>query len=159
MFCTGTYERSMDGKRRILLPKTVRYYLHEDKYLFLTPGTDGCLEIHNEASLGELAARSQNSRVAYQSRATFSRIFFAQSQRCEIDASHRLRVAGSLSDLVELESPVVIVGVGGHWEIWNRSVWHRYLQQNQTDFDHHAKIVRGGGDRTEPLEEVVNKPR
>jgi len=159
VYCTGTFERSMDGKQRILLPKSLRLFLAGVDSLFLSPGTDGCIEIHNETSLSRLASDSQNSQAAYQSKTTFSRIFFAQSERCQVDSNHRLRVAGSLSELAGLVSPVVIVGVGNHWEIWNRQNWHDYLSRHQSNFDHHAELVRGGSKDCEIVKEVSNKPR
>lgn len=151
MFCTGTFQRSMDGKQRILLPKPVRQFLLGADGLFLTPGTEGCLELHNEASLQQLAADFQQSQATYQSKSTFSRIFFAQSQRCQMDAHDRLRVPAGLSEFAGLASPIVLVGVGSHWEIWGGSRWEEYLVSHQANFDHHARLVRGGtsGQETE----------
>ena len=160
VFCTGIYERSLDGKQRILLPKSLRLFLDGGDCLFLTPGTEGCLEIHNESSLRALALESENSGAGYQSKTTFSRMFFAQSQRCEIDSHQRIRVAGGLSELVNLVSPIVIVGVGSHWEIWNKPRWHDFLLAHQSSFDRHAASVRGGTE--EPVHREAsqtNKPR
>ena len=159
MFCTGTFQRSIDGKQRILLPKPVRQFLAGSDVLFLTPGTEGCLELHNETSLQQLASDFQHSRAAYQSKSTFSRIFFAQSQRCQVDANDRLRVPSGLSELAGLVSPVVLVGVGNHWEIWSGAQWDDYIERHQTDFDHHAQLVRGASPEQEMEMGVANRPR
>ena len=159
MICTGTYQRSMDGKQRILLPKPVRQFLGGADSLFLTPGTEGCLEVHTETSLQQLATDFQQSRVAYQSKSTFSRIFFAQSERCQVDANDRLRVPAALSKLIGLVSPIVLVGVGNHWEIWSGSQWDTYIARHQADFEHHACRVRGGGPDQEREVEVIKRPR
>ena len=160
VFCAGTFERSLDGKERILLPKSLRLFLGGGDCLFLTPGTDGCLEIHNETSLRALAKAYENSDAGYPCKTIFSRIFLAQSQRCEIDSHQRIRVAGRLIELVSLVSPVVIVGVGSHWEIWNQPTWNDFLLANQSSFDRHAASVRSGGEVSVLADTShTNKPR
>ena len=51
VFCTGTFERNLDDKQRLLLPKTVKKSLSQSESIFLTPGQDGCLELHTYETL------------------------------------------------------------------------------------------------------------
>ena len=46
MLLTGTYQRTLDDKKRLVLPKKVRDALGEPDSLFVAPGPDKCLWVH-----------------------------------------------------------------------------------------------------------------
>ena len=159
---TGTYHRSLDNKLRVLLPKRLRQALAADAELFLTPGTENCLEMHTQQSLDELAERARQSHSGSQNLKSFSRLFYARARHCEVDTQGRVRVPGELADLAGLEKEIVFVGVGYHWEIWNLNSWNQYLDVNNDCFD---QIVQNtfdpGSTRPEnrPITESVTRPK
>lgn len=135
MVFTGTYQRALDGKLRVLIPKRLRMGLGEDKSIYLTPGTDHCLELHSDQSLNELAIRTSQSSADSRNIRSFSRLFYARAQVCDIDRQGRIRIPTSLSELAKFEKNVVFVGVGFHWELWDSDRWTAYLNQNDDSFD------------------------
>ena len=139
MVFTGTFQRSLDGKARFLLPKRVRAELSESNLLFLTPGTDHCLELHTDESLHTLAERANQSAAGSQNIKSFSRLFYAQAEQCGIDAQGRIRIPKSLTSYAGLEKDIYIVGVGFNWEIWDVANWRSYLQTHEDEFDQVAR--------------------
>jgi len=56
MLLTGTYERALDEKLRLALPKRFRELLGSDgQTLFLTPGTDGSLALFDGPAFARMA--------------------------------------------------------------------------------------------------------
>jgi len=142
---TGTYKRSLDDKQRVLLPKRLRLGLTEstgnDDSLFLTPGTDQCLELHTVESLNELAQRANKSAAGSRNVRSFSRLFYARAQQCNMDKQGRIRVSVELAALAGLGKELVFIGVGDHWEIWDCDRWDSYLNENDSAFDEIADLT------------------
>ena len=137
---TGTYQRSLDDKLRVLLPKRLRagfsgLGMEKGAILFLTPGTDHCLELHTTQSLNELALRANQSPAGSKSVRSFSRLFYAQAQQCDVDKQGRIRIPHELARLADLTKEIVFIGVGFHWELWKLDLWESYLKENQDGFD------------------------
>src|SRR5262249_53675781 len=57
MLLTGTHPRTLDDKKRLVLPKRVREQLGQPETLFVTPGPDQSLWLYTQAGLEQLAAR------------------------------------------------------------------------------------------------------
>jgi MraZ protein len=142
---TGTYKRALDSKQRVLLPKRLRLGLSkpnsDEQNLFLTPGADQCLELHTSQSLNELATRASKSPSGAKNLRSFSRLFYARAQQCDIDKQGRIRIPVELAGLANLEKEVVFVGVGFHWEIWDLDRWDEYLASNDSAFDQIADLT------------------
>lgn len=141
MFCTGTFERTLDDKQRLLIPKTVKKTLNEGESLFLTPGLDDCLELHSESSIEKRAIEAEKSQSPSQNRKSFARLFFAQAEKCDLDSHNRIRIPQRLIEWSKLESRIVILGVGPHWEIWNENTWQTYCLKHKPEFDQIAQAL------------------
>ena len=135
MVFTGTFLRALDGKLRVALPKRLRSELPAETKLFLTPGTDQCLELHTDSSLNELALKTSQSSAGSKKIRSFSRLFYARAEQCDIDKQGRIRIPSSLAQIASFTKEIVFVGVGFHWEIWDHDRWQLYLEENQEAFD------------------------
>jgi MraZ protein len=141
MLLTGTFERSLDDKLRLALPKPLREALATEDQLVLTPGTDGSLALFPGSAFTSLAAKlAERSPTEPETRA-FSRLLYAQSQSVEVDSQGRIRLSAELARLASLESDIVLIGVGDHVELWNKSRWEAYLTQLQPQYDQLAEIA------------------
>jgi MraZ protein len=103
--------------------------------LYLTPGTDQCLELHTDQSLNDLAERTRSSQASAQNLKSFSRLFYARASFCELDKQGRIRIPSESAELAGLKKDIVFVGVGFHWEVWDLSHWNSYLEQQDGAFD------------------------
>ena len=152
VFLTGTFERAIDDKRRIAIPKTWREALKwsADSVGYLAPGTDGSLALYPEAAFSELATRLATKSPTAQDVRAFTRLFYGQAQRVEVDKQGRVRIPQDLADLVPLGTESVWVGVGDHVEIWNRERWTAYQTDQQQRYD---EIAESAFERNPPVSE------
>lgn len=141
VFCTGTFERALDDKHRLLVPKTVKKTLQEALSVYLTPGFDQCLELHNTDSMVLRGEEITRCPTGQRNTKSLSRLFFAQTENCELDSQGRIRIPQRLIEWSQLETRVVIVGVGRHWEIWNEELWRSYCLKYKPDFDELAEAL------------------
>jgi MraZ protein len=139
MLLTGTYERSLDDKLRLPLPKPLREVLKEEKQLFVTPGTDGSLSLFSGQAFTELAQKLAARSPTGQEVRAFSRLLYAQSHAVEIDSQGRIRLPAELARLASLENDVLLIGVGDRVELWNKSRWEHYLAELQPRYDQLAE--------------------
>ncbi len=138
---TGTYERNLDEKQRLPVPKQLRDELAKEScscVLFITPGTDGSLAIYSEKAfqdytqkLSLLSANDPNVR-------TYLRLYYSQAEQVEMDKQGRIRIPDRLMKLAGLEHEVVLLGVHQHIELWDLTKWSQFLTQNQSEFDQFA---------------------
>lgn len=147
MLLTGTFERSIDQKLRVALPKQLREVLapSSDTPLFVAPGTDGSLSVHHEGSLDRLAAQLAEVSPAARDARAFRRLFYAQTQRVELDRQGRIRISAELAALAGLEREAVFIGAGDYVELWDKGRWQAYLTKKQASYDDLAEAAFGGG--------------
>jgi MraZ protein len=159
MLLTGSFQRLLDDKLRFAVPKPMRDAIGhpEHNVLYLGPGTEGSLNLYPLESFAKLAARLENGHANGRDVTVFSRLFFAQVQRVELDKHGRIRLPSELAELARLTREVFLLGVRDHLEIWDRETWEAYLQQTLPEYDELAiRAVSGvppasltrGGDRT-----------
>jgi MraZ protein len=145
MVLTGTYERQLDEKLRLAVPKAFREALAGENQLVLTPGTDGSLSLFAsrtfEAIAQQLAERSPNGQDVR----AFSRLLYAQARSVEIDSQGRIRVPVELAQLAKLDGDVALIGVGDRIEIWNKQRWQEYLADLQPRYDELAELALSRG--------------
>ncbi len=120
MLLTGTFNRALDEKLRVAIPKNLRDALccPPGGGLYVTRGTDGSLTLYTDdafESLRQRLAQSPPTRVDVRA---FSRLFYGQAQHVELDRQGRIRIPPELAMLAKLQSEVVLVGVQDHVEVW-----------------------------------------
>ncbi|HTN75648.1 MAG TPA: division/cell wall cluster transcriptional repressor MraZ, partial [Pirellulaceae bacterium] len=69
----------------------------------------------------------------------FSRLFYAQAQAVEIDSQGRIRIPSELADLARLGKEIMLLGVRDHMEIWDKTRWDEYLNNQQPRYDQLAE--------------------
>lgn len=118
---TGTYERSLDGKGRLVLPPKHRAKLPGGGYL--TPHA-GCLalfpaDVFEEmlSHMREQVRQGELERAALVGAAT-------SAEEVELDAQGRIVLPPRLRTFASLETEVVVTGVYDHIEIWGASSWN-----------------------------------
>ena len=141
MLLTGTYERSLDGKLRLAIPKRMRDAIStaEDCVMFLAPGTDGSLALYPEESFARLGQQLNSASPTGRDVRAFSRMFYALAERCEVDSQGRVRIPAELAKMASIEKEVVLLGVRDHIEIWDKQAWLAYLDGAQADYDQIAE--------------------
>jgi MraZ protein len=111
----------------------------DSRVVFLTPGTDGSLDLYSPGEFHELVQRIHARSSASEDGRAFRRLFYAQAQRIEVDRQGRFRIPSELMELANLAREVMLVGVGDHMELWNPESWRSYLAEKQLHFDEIAE--------------------
>ncbi len=169
MLLTGTYSRTLDEKHRFSIPKPLRDALQNTNVetletkasseelgagskggrsdrsgqvappMFLTPGTDGSLALYPESVLSEIGGRLGGHSPNETDVRAFSRLFYAQAHRVDLDRQGRVRLPAELVRWANIQREIVVLGVHDHIEVWERSRWEGYLDSNQMRFDEIAE--------------------
>ncbi|MDG2385280.1 MAG: division/cell wall cluster transcriptional repressor MraZ [Pirellulaceae bacterium] len=143
MLLTGTFPRTIDEKQRIAIPKRLRDAFQQtaetQAVIYVAPGTDGSLTLYTEESFSQLAKQLSASPQTGQDVRAFSRLFYSQAQRIELDRQGRLRIPPELVELAGLAKEVVLVGVRDHLELWDRQGWQTYVLEKQNNYDRLAE--------------------
>jgi MraZ protein len=144
MVLTGTYERTLDEKLRLAVPKAFRDALSKEEQLVLTPGTDGSLSLFTSRTFEAMARQLAERSPAGQDVRAFSRLLYSQSHSLEIDSQGRIRLPAELAKLASLAGDVKLVGVGDRIELWNKRRWEEYLAELQPRYDQLAETALAG---------------
>lgn len=135
MLLTGTHVRTLDEKKRLVLPRRIREQMGEAKQLFVTPGPDQSLWIFAQNELEHLAERLDRAPATDGEARIFRRLFFAQMEAVDVDGSGRVLIPDRLAAFGSLSKDVVLLGVREHLELWDAQRWQSYLDQHGPRFD------------------------
>jgi len=138
MLLTGTYERALDEKLRLALPKRLREAF-AGQALVITPGTDGSLAIFPQQAFAGLAEKLAARSPTGQDVRAYSRLLYAQSHSVEVDSQGRIRLPADLARMAGLTGEIVLLGVGDRVEVWNKSRWEAYLADLAPRYDQLAE--------------------
>ena len=146
MLLTGLFNRSLDEKFRLAVPKNLRDAFvtkGEKAEGYVAPGTDGSVAVYTEEGFQRLSERLAKSSPAGQDVRAFSRLFFSKAEHVELDAQGRIRLPAGLVKEAELKHEVVLLGVRDHLEIWNLERWDEYVKKQQESYDELAERAFG----------------
>jgi MraZ protein len=134
---TGTYERIVDEKLRIAIPKPLRKQLSQEEELvvFVTPGLDGCLNLYSVDGFETHSAKLEEHATNQAGSRNFFRMLFPAAEEISVDPQGRIRIPERLVKHAALKHDVVLVGVRDHAEIWDKSAWDALLAENVPNFD------------------------
>lgn len=142
---TGTYERSLDEKLRLAVPKRLRdeYGEGEVTSLYLAPGTDQSLVLYTPAGFTRFAQKLEQQPAFHTDVRSYTRLFYGQAERLDLDSQGRIRIPDRLAKFAGLTRDVVILGVQDRAEIWDSATWQNYQAAALANFDALATKVMG----------------
>ena len=142
---TGTYNRSLDDKRRVAVPKQLREQFGADQptRFYIAPGTDRSLALYSPNAFEELAQRMAEKSAHYREVRNYMRMFYSRAEKVELDSQGRVRIPDRLAEFAHLKREAVLLGVHDHAEIWDRQLWEEFLNKHNEDFDELAGEALG----------------
>lgn len=142
---TGTHERSLDEKLRLAVPKRLRDEFQEGEItsLYVAPGTDRCLVLYSPNGFDKFAQQIAQQPAFRMDVRSYTRLFYGQAERVDLDGQGRIRIPERLVALAGLTRDVVLIGVHDRAEIWDLAVWREYLAKQSPDFDEIATQLFG----------------
>ncbi|MFZ9092702.1 MAG: division/cell wall cluster transcriptional repressor MraZ [Planctomycetaceae bacterium] len=137
MALTGTYERTLDSKQRLAIPRPLKDGFGDQSLdeLYLCPGNEGCLSLYSCRGFEEFAARMVRLSQGREAVRRYLRFFYAQSERVQVDSQSRIRIPERLIRHSQLGKETVLIGVQDHIEIWDCERWKEFLSDCSSQFD------------------------
>jgi len=137
---TGTYERNLDDKQRLAVPKKLRDQFGEPECnsLFVAPGTEKSLTLYSPAAFNALAQKLAEKATNRLDVRNYLRLFYARAEEVPFDAQGRIRLPERLMEFAALKKDLVLLGVHDHAEIWDKQLWDEFLKATSPRFDEMA---------------------
>ncbi|MGV9008766.1 division/cell wall cluster transcriptional repressor MraZ [Brevundimonas sp.] len=122
----GTYEKQLDGKRRLLIPQEFRTAdngAQNGVFCFFSIASD-CLEAGGDRLMAEYVARIEALAFGSDERTAMEEAFYAAQRPLSYDSGGRITLPESLCQEAGLGEDVVIAGMGPRFQIWDRASWN-----------------------------------
>lgn len=118
----GSSALTLDAKGRMSIPARHRDALINDENgcLTLTRHPDGCLLLYPRTVWEE--KRTQIAALPAMAR-PLQRLLLGSAQDVDLDSAGRILVAPELRLAAGLEREVMLLGLGSHFELWDRATW------------------------------------
>jgi MraZ protein len=91
--------------------------------------------LYTEEEFERLAARLSAASPAAEDVRAFSRLFYGQAERLQVDRQGRIRIPAELAAWAGLDGEVALIGVRDHLELWDRKRWEDYRTAIQPRYD------------------------
>lgn len=105
---------------------------NEEAGLVFTRHPDGCLLLYPESVWSR--KRDELARLPFSARA-LQRLVLGSAESVAFDKAGRLLVPTSLRELTGLDRDVVLLGLGEHFELWDRARWQKAEEDAATAGD------------------------
>ena len=134
----GEYEHTLDDKNRLTLPARFRAVMAGG--VVLSRGLDSCVQAypvadwtdHVESRLAGLDPLSPETRV-------LERFYYSGATEAQPDKQGRVMLTPPLIEHAKLGREVVVVGMRGRIEIWDRAAWRAQIEEVMGSAEHVAE--------------------
>ncbi|MGH9106023.1 MAG: division/cell wall cluster transcriptional repressor MraZ [Acidimicrobiales bacterium] len=125
----GSFEYSLDGKGRLILPARLRIHF-ESKRVLVSCYVDRCLAVWTPQQFDRHLARAEAMEGRGLVGRNLARALSAMSAEVELDGQWRLTIPPNLRDYagLEPERPVTVVGALNRIELWRAELWKQQMQ-------------------------------
>jgi MraZ protein len=125
----GATNLSMDAKGRLAVPAKHRDTLLAQcaGNLILTAHPHRCLLLYPQPAWEPIQAKMMALSSFDKQSSGLQRLLVGYAEDITLDSAGRLLVSQSLRDFASLEKEVMLVGQGGHFEMWNVDAWRKQL--------------------------------
>jgi MraZ protein len=150
----STFEKQLDGKRRIVVPQDYRAALSgPTDGVFVFPSIrSNCLEGGGQALFDRYGAMADELEFGDELRDSIERNVFGEMQRLSFDTAGRITLPESLCDQFGLTDWVAVVGMRDRFEIWERDAYRaqraadrEFARQGLADMRSRQRSQRLGG--------------
>ena len=124
---TGTFSLTLDANKGLTLPRAIQQQFGGCDTVLVSPGSDRCLWITNQAHLDRLQAKLDKSPARETDVRGFKRLYYAQTVKVGVKEG-RVQITDKLAQFASLGAEVVLVGIDDHFEVWDAARWRRYTE-------------------------------
>lgn len=137
----GEYQHTIDTKGRMIIPAKFRDGLGEQ--FVLTRGLDQCLFGYPISEWKLIEEKLKALPLTKKDARAFTRFFFSGAVECDLDKQGRINIASNLLQYAKLEKECVVIGVSNRIELWSKSIWEQYTEEQEDSFAEIAENMIG----------------
>ena len=138
---SGSFDHSLDGKGRVIIPASFREALGEDFTLTINPNKTA-VAIYPKAmwdeQLERLSRINPMDKVGLQYERYVMSVSFSGNS---MDAQGRVLIPVKLRNKIGLTRDIVFVGLNSYIEVWDAEVYAKMEAQTEEDFENLADYV------------------
>lgn len=124
----GEYTITITEGGRIVLPKKIRENLKGEEFV-LTKGYDDCLAGFDKKDWEMRSKELMEVSLLDKENIDRRRFIFSGANMIEVDEQGRFVIPKALLSFIGVSwGPVVVIGVGDHFEVWGQEAWKKYLK-------------------------------
>ncbi len=123
----GEYEVSMTSGGRVALPKKIREALSGTEFV-ASKGFTSCLAGYDKKDWEKRASELLTVSLLEKEHIEKRRVLFSSTTYITIDDQGRSVLPRQLREYGGIVDKVMIVGVGDHFELWDKTSWENYIQ-------------------------------
>lgn len=138
----GEYHHSLDEKGRIIIPSKFRDELGES--FVLTRGLENCLFVYAMEEWNKIVENLKKLPFTKKDARNFTRFFLSGATVVELDKQGRINITSPLMSYANLEKECVIVGVNDRIEIWSKTKWENFFDENSENLSDIAENLFTG---------------
>jgi len=148
-YFSSEYECKLDAKGRLILPARMKANLPaaSGNNIVITRGFETCLVVYPEVEWRKVFSKVSGLNEFNEEYRNFQRNFFRGNTEAELDGNGRFVLPKSMTKYAQIETEVIVVGMGNRIEIWNPELYDQFLIKDQKEFSKLAEKFLG--DKTE----------
>lgn len=128
MLFTGQFEHTIDAKKRLAIPASIRSRWEPKKdgeAWYAVPWTGTIIRLYTETDFNARAASSELTLTPDEDEAELQATLFGLAHRTELDSAGRIRLPEEMLTMTGLPNEVVLIGAGDRLEIRSREQWEQ----------------------------------
>ncbi len=130
-FFTSEYESKLDAKGRLVLPSRIKAQLPEgSNELVIRRGFEQCLIIYPMVEFKKVFSKISALNEFNEEFRKLQRNFFSGTATVELDNMGRFVIPKNMLAYAQLDKDVILVGTGNKVEVWNPSIYEKYVIQD-----------------------------
>ena len=133
----GYFEHNLDAKGRLIIPAKMREETGDKVYIL--KGFDGALAIYKEEKFLEVMKEGEKLHFNKASSRDYLRAMLSSVCELEIDKIGRVQIPTTLLNRYGIGKELVIIGVGDHIEVWDKSAYQVYEERINREFEMNAE--------------------
>ena len=138
---SSQYDCKLDAKGRMVLPAKVKAGLPESSSgeLMLRMGFEPSLILYPMMEYKRLFSKIGGLSDFNPEHRKLKRSFFSGVTQVELDGNGRINIPSVYLSYAQLEKEAIVIGTGSSVEIWNPTLYQKYMIQDQEEFSQLAQ--------------------
>lgn len=124
----GEYQPNITEGSRLALPKNLRDQVPGDKVI-LSKGFEKCIFGYAREDWEEEVFKQADTPISDARARRLKRYMFSGAAEVNLDGQGRFVIPAHLREYADIQSSLVLIGTGDHFEIWDESLWKAHLKE------------------------------